>query len=101
MRTHEYEAAIEKFDQSVMTAWYYLLGLTGELGEVAEPMKKSYRRTGTYHPEDYRETMIGELGDVLWYLTRMANLHQITLEDLMEFNVDKLTKRYSEGRVTG
>lgn len=74
-----------------------ILGLMGEVGEVVEHIKKDRR------PEDSgrrkpltREKLIDEGGDVLWYLTRLFSEHDIKLSEVMEHNIEKLTKRHSK-----
>lgn len=69
------------------------LGLAGESGEVADLVKK---RVFHGHPMD-RPQFIKEMGDVLWYLVFLANALDLTLEEVMEANVEKLRLRYPEG----
>lgn len=66
------------------------LGLVGEAGEVSEHYKKYLRGT---HKLNVEEIKI-ELGDVLYYVTKLANMHNWTLKELMEANMTKLTQRY-------
>lgn len=68
-------------------------GLNGEAGEVIDIMKK-HEFQG--HELD-REALIDELGDVQWYVALMATALGVTLEDVMEHNVNKLVKRYPDG----
>jgi NTP pyrophosphatase (non-canonical NTP hydrolase) len=71
----------------------YSLGLTGEAGEVVDKIKKF-----VYHDhllDD--EGIIEELGDLLWYLTRIAAALEYDLESVAYGNVRKLKKRYPEG----
>lgn len=71
----------------------WALGLTGEAGEVADLLKKTL-----YHGHAPRPDQIAnELGDTLWYLTRLANLFGYSLEDIASMNIAKLKKRYPEG----
>lgn len=74
------------------------LGLVGEAGEYAEKVKKKYRRTSLISAP---ETMGKELGDVLWYLARLAALHGFKMTDIMEMNVDKLESRAARGVLQG
>lgn len=68
------------------------LGLAGEAGEVADIIKKSQYRNGRLDRKRIRE----ELGDVLWYLTAIADEMGVSLEDLAIANVEKLEKRHPE-----
>lgn len=75
----------------------HILGLVGEAGEVAELIKKDQ-----YHAKPYdRNTMKDELGDVLWYLTALANDHELSLAEIAERNIEKLQMRYPNGFVKG
>lgn len=79
-------------DMQLQTA-VFALGLAGEAGEVADYLKKVI---GHGHDFD-RETLVKELGDVLWYLAALAYQHQISLAEVAEANIEKLQKRYPEG----
>ena len=75
----------------------HILGLCGEAGEAADMIKKD-----TYHSVPYkREEMVKELGDVLWYLTALAEDHGLRLADIAEENMRKLKERYPDGFVHG
>jgi NTP pyrophosphatase (non-canonical NTP hydrolase) len=69
------------------------LGLPGEVGEVLELVKKD-RRTGEYRQPLDHVKFTAELGDVLFYLTRLAYKNGIDLKDIADYNVHKLTKRH-------
>ncbi|WP_096269381.1 nucleoside triphosphate pyrophosphohydrolase family protein [Paucisalibacillus globulus] len=69
------------------------LGISGEAGEVADLIKKFY-----FHGHDIEMDKIKkELGDVLWYLSQIARLAGLTLEEVAQGNIDKLKRRYPEG----
>ena len=83
---------------------YPTLGLTGEAGEVAEKVKK-YIRDGInisfgLTPSE-TENLKKELGDVLWYVSALASDLDISLEDIAETNVSKLTSRVKYGKIQG
>lgn len=71
----------------------YGLGLAGESGEVVELIKKSQFHGHNIHAEEITK----ELGDVLWYLSQIARLAGIPLDDVAKQNIKKLQKRYPEG----
>lgn len=71
----------------------YLLGLAGEAGEVCDLFKK---HIGHGHPLE-RDKVVKELGDVLWYLSAIASLQGISLQEVADTNIAKLTKRYPKG----
>ena len=70
-----------------------ILGLCGEVGEIADQIKK-YRHQG--HELD-KAHMIEELGDVLWYCAELAAGLGVGLAEVAERNIDKLRKRYPDG----
>lgn len=80
---------------------YYALGLTGESGEVADKIKKMYRDSAGVVTDDIRVAIGRELGDALWYLTRIASTLGLTLNGVMELNVAKLTDRRARGVQSG
>lgn len=76
---------------------YAALGIAGEAGEVADQAKKSLRspENGQLSPERI-EKIIGEMGDVLWYIAKMCNEFGIRMDAVAEYNLEKLKKRYEE-----
>lgn len=69
---------------------YFAVGLAGEVGEVCEEVKKAYRDARQFD----KEKLTNELGDVLWYLANIASNAGISLDTIIERNVEKLTKRH-------
>ena len=72
---------------------YYSLGLSGEAGEVANNIKKSIRD----HKGDYninKAKIKDELGDCLWYISRLGASLNLDLADIMQSNLNKLINRY-------
>ena len=75
----------------------HILGLVGETGEIAEKMKKAVRDR---HPLN-RYDLLKELGDVLFYVTALANLHDSNLAEVLEINMRKLNSREARGVLSG
>lgn len=77
---------------------YVILGLAGEAGETAEVIKKVIRKHGAVHPNAMsvvdKHALLDELGDVLWYVQAILCVVDSDLEELMSYNVTKLTKRH-------
>lgn len=70
-----------------------VMGLNGEAGEVIDIVKKHIFHK---HPLD-KEAIIKELGDVAWYLAEASYALDVTLEEVLEKNIEKLKKRYPNG----
>lgn len=66
------------------------LGLAGESGEFVDHIKK-YLFHGHKLDEDY---IAKELGDIMWYIALAASTLDLSLESIMEGNIEKLKKRY-------
>lgn len=73
---------------------YPTLGLAGEAGEVANIVKKIQRDHGGVVTEEVRNKLKDELGDVLWYISACADELDLTLNEIAEYNVQKLAKRH-------
>lgn len=80
---------------------YVTLGLTGEAGEIANKVKKILRDKGGNVTDEDRTELSKELGDVLWYLARLADEIGYPLEDIAQKNVDKLRSRQERGVISG
>ena len=70
-----------------------VMGLCGESGEAIDVVKKWFAHG---HELD-RDHLKKELGDIAWYLAEAATALDLTLEEILEANIDKLRKRYPEG----
>jgi len=60
---------------------YPVLGLIGESGEVAEGLKKTLRDDAGVITDKKRESLIKEIGDIMWYVNRIAWGVDIELSD--------------------
>jgi NTP pyrophosphatase (non-canonical NTP hydrolase) len=77
--------------------FYPALGLAGEVGEVANKIKKHYR---DLTPLD-REELAKELGDVLWYVSALASDLGVSLGYVATENLKKLNSRKERGVLGG
>ena len=86
----------------VLYGWIYpVLGLVNEAGEVAGKLKKVIRdKKGDIHVSDMA-ALKGELGDVLWYLSQTAKELGLSLADIAEHNLKKLSSRQARGTLQG
>jgi len=70
---------------------YLMIGLMNEAGEVGGAFKKEIRDR-----IDNTDLIIDEMGDVLWYLTRLCDVYNVKISELMVNNMDKLFERMSK-----
>jgi NTP pyrophosphatase (non-canonical NTP hydrolase) len=76
---------------------YPILGLAGEVGELCNKYKKVIRDGADITVDD----AVGELGDILWYLARVAADMGISLGYVAEQNLAKLQDRKERGVLGG
>jgi NTP pyrophosphatase (non-canonical NTP hydrolase) len=80
---------------------YPALGLMGEAGEVADKLKKVIRDNDGVLTDPVRDAVAKELGDVLWYLSVLANELDYDLNTIAEDNLLKLLSRQERGVLSG
>ena len=104
MNSREYHGLIKKFSQypTDKPLIYFGLGLAGEVGELAEKIKKLYRDHNGKITAEFRKAMVKELGDVEWYKTMIAaELGIDNDEEVRPANVNKLVRRKHLGLLKG
>ena len=69
-----------------------IMGLNSEAGEVAGIIQKTYQG----HDMDIPH-IIKELGDTMWFIAECCDAFGISLDEVMETNIDKLRARYPDG----
>lgn len=70
-----------------------VMGLCGESGEAIDIVKKWLAQG---HDLD-KDHLAKELGDIAWYLAEAATALDLSLEEILQANIDKLKKRYPDG----
>ena len=80
---------------------YHALGLAGETGEVVEKIKKLWRDDDNQLTDAHKDAIAKELGDVLWYMARIADLVDRKLSDIAADNFAKGLDRMNRGKITG
>lgn len=96
MGLNEYQALAARTDSqeisfdALITA---CMGLVGETGEVVDHVKKSMEQG---HPLDTVK-IEEELGDLMWYIGKVARNIGTNLDEVAKQNIDKLKRRYPDG----
>ena len=80
---------------------YPTLGLVNEAGEVAGKIKKVFRDKEGQINSETRDALKAELGDVLWYMAQVATELDLTLDEIAEYNIEKLYSRLERGKIKG
>ena len=97
MELSQYQKLAMKTDSNATTSKEKLLnaclGLSGEVGEFNDHVKKSQFQG---HVID-RRYLEKELGDILWYCALAAKAMGLDLNEVAQLNIEKLAKRYPQG----
>lgn len=97
MKFEEYQAKAKQtalYPRRLENLEYPTLGLAGEAGEVANIVKKIQRDFNGEITDEIRAKLKDELGDVLWYISACADELGLSLEEIAEYNVEKLAQRH-------
>jgi len=98
-KTAIYEKILKKM--KIPPYLYLALGLAGETGEVLEKIKKLLRDKNGKITNEFRETIIKELGDILWYISELSRAFGIRLNEVAVRNIEKLRDRASRHVIKG
>lgn len=80
---------------------YPALALAEEAGEVAGKYAKAVRDCNGFIDSERKEAIVKELGDVTWFVAELCTLLNVSLEDVMQKNIDKLTSRRERNVIHG
>lgn len=69
-----------------------LHGIAGECGEIHSLYQKTYQGH-----ELSKERVMDEAGDLCWFLMELCFAEKIDPQEMLEYNIDKLRKRYPGG----
>jgi len=72
------------------------VGINAEGGEFLEIVKKMLFQGKPWNDET-RIHLIKELGDTMWYVAQACIALEVTFDEVIQTNIDKLMKRYPEG----
>lgn len=74
----------------------FALGASAEMGEAIEIVKKCLLQGKSFN-DDAKFKISRELSDVMWYLAQFCIAMNVSFEDIMQINYEKLSARYPEG----
>lgn len=90
------QAIVDTLTAADAHSLHMAVGISGEAGELLDAVKKAaiYRK-----PID-RANVVEELGDLEFYMQGLRQGLGITREEVLDANIQKLSKRYSSGTYT-
>jgi NTP pyrophosphatase (non-canonical NTP hydrolase) len=89
----ETKRTLKPSDDNNYVLFELLLGLSGEVGELVNLVKKK-----ELHGHDIQTSKISEeIGDCMWYISNICNQQGLDLSQILYDNIEKLNKRYPKG----
>lgn len=96
IRYDQFVLQLFKADSSALMKMHAGLGVCGEAGELGDAIKKEI----VYGKTPDVINIMEELGDLRFYIQAVQNLYNIPEQLLLQYNADKLAKRYASLRYT-
>lgn len=94
---YQFEATGFAITSALNVMGYLVPGLAGEVGELCSLFAKANRDETYIDNEQIKK----ELGDILWFVSTLANVYGISLLDVAETNIKKLASRQKRGTIQG
>ena len=98
MDIKDYQASASEtiqFNTSSKDAIYIaLLGIAGEAGELLTEYKKKIVDGDSY--KIFEEKLLEELGDIIWYVSTIATLENISMQTVLDNNLRKIQERWHD-----
>ena len=85
---------LENATEDHLTRLHAAVGISGESGELLDAIKKETM----YNKEPDLVNIIEELGDLEFYMEALRQAYNITREETLQANINKLGVRYSSGK---
>lgn len=103
MNFNDYQTEAKKTAQypPELAVAYLALGIAGEAGEVANKVKKIIRDDQSVITDEKRQAILDEVGDTLWYAAMLCEELGVSLADVAQANIAKLTARQAAGTIKG
>jgi NTP pyrophosphatase (non-canonical NTP hydrolase) len=99
MDLNTYQKLAMGFRLPTATPEYAMLNLAGEVGELLSKAAKIIRDGGDV--VEFRSHICKELGDIMWMVAAITSDHNLTLEEVAQGNIDKLSSRKSRDTLQG
>ena len=87
----------DKFEPKYSNWIYPLIGLSGEVGELSNKMKKVIRDKS----DVFSNEIESEIGDICWYLAEFCTVLGLDLDKIASANLEKLQSRRERGVIKG
>lgn len=96
MTTQEYQKqagrTLAKCETALLDDFHMITGMQTEVAEIADVYKKHIAYCKDLDFVNIKE----EIGDIMWYIANLCNMHGWRLSEIMATNIDKLKARYPD-----
>lgn len=96
MKIKEYQnkasRTLAKLETPLQDDLHMVLGMQTEAAEISDAYKKHMAYGRKLDLVNVKE----ELGDLMWYIANLCNLHGWDLQDILDTNIKKLQARFPE-----
>ena len=104
MNIKEYQEYVKNGASEKYNKQLAIIGLIGEVGEIADVVKKEaiYEDMSKFiakYGMSVRDKIVDECGDVAWQLMCLLNQYDVSFEEVIESNVNKLNERHGGAKV--
>ena len=100
MKVREYQKFVRDGASSKYDNRLAIIGLVGEVGELADVVKKEtiYEDMSKFEQKygmSVKDKIIDEAGDVLWQYVNLLNMYGVDFYEVMDKNYQKLINRHN------
>lgn len=89
------------YDNPIMQNSVWVMGIAGEAGELVEKWKKAVAyREGKFDDQQWSDFK-KEFADIIWYIAVLADSLDLSLDEIMQQNVQKLADRQKRDVIRG
>lgn len=100
MTTGDFEKFVKETSAEYQTKPYLVVAINEEAGEIAGWFKKfELKKNKNLKCKLTKDDLLEEIGDTLFYLTRLANVYGWTLQNVMKRNMKKLQDEEKYGKL--
>ena len=104
MNINDYQEYVKNGSSEKYTKQLSIIGLIGEVGELADVVKKEviYEDMSKFiekYGMSIDEKIIDEAGDCLWQFINILNQYNIPIDTVINKNVEKLNERHGNKKV--
>lgn len=104
MNINDYQKYVKNGASNKYDKQLSIIGLVGEVGELADVVKKEaiYEDMSKFiekYGMSIDEKIIDETGDCLWQFVNILNQYDISIDTVINKNVEKLNKRHGNEKV--